>query len=55
MHMPGAQVTISVHPAAKMCKPGAPLISNTDRPNYRGGYRILRRWGGGGGGGPGNC
>ena len=31
MHTPGAQVSKSVHPAAKMCMQGAPLISNTDR------------------------
>ena len=29
MHTPGAQVLKSVHPAAKMCTQGAPLISNT--------------------------
>ena len=34
MHTPGAQVSKSMHPAAKMCiqgaLQGAPLISNTD-------------------------
>ena len=30
MHTPGAQVLISVHPAAKMDTQGAPLISTTD-------------------------
>ena len=32
MHTPGAQALKSVHPAAKMCMQGAPLISNTDNP-----------------------
>ena len=29
MHTPGAQVSKSMHPAAKMCTQGAALISNT--------------------------
>ena len=29
MHTPGAQVSKSMHPAAKMCTQGAPLICET--------------------------
>ena len=33
MHTAGAQVLKYVHPAAKLCTQGAPLISNTDNEN----------------------